>query len=456
MKKGILSLAAIAALTTGALQAKESLADAITQGKFKGQLRMFYIDRDYDGFVTTHRASFAAGGHFGYETGAWNGLSAGAVFYTTNTFGIGNDNLPGEGYDPTLTKRDGSGYTILGEAYLKYVVGNSTFKFGRQRLDTPMAGSDDARMLPNLFEAYLFTNTDLPDTTLIAAHVMKMAQGTFGNVYKGGGLGATAGYTLVAPNDYRNKMGVDDPTGEFVDMGTYAIGKETDGVTVGAAIYKGIPGLKLQAWDYYAWDILNIVYLQGDYGWNCRLNDEVKMLLSAQYIHENDVGDSYAGDIDSDYYGLRLKAAWHALSGYIAYSSTEEGDDNNQLGSSIITVWGGMPAFTQGMVTRHQFFADTDTWKAAGTYKFNDLGVNANATLYYASFDVGENNPYNNGKSWTATESGFDIKYYPESAKNLQLRFRANFPRDFYDKHATKTPDHVDWDEYRFIVNYTF
>ena len=115
-----------------------------------------------------------------------------------------------------------------------------------------------------------------------------------------------------------------------------------------------------------------------------------------------------------------------------------------------------MPAFTQGMVTRHQFFADTDTWKVAGTYKFNDFGINANATLYYASFDVGENNPYNSGRSWTATESGVDIKYYPEAVKNLQLRFRANFPRDFYDKHATKTPDNVDWDEYRFIVNYTF
>jgi len=456
MKKGILSLAAAAALATGALQAEDSLTDAITQGKIKGQLRLFYIDRNYDGFVTLHRASLAAGGYFGYETGSWNGLSAGVVFYTTNTFGIGADNLPGEGYDPTLTKRDGSGYTILGEAYLKYSVGNFDFKFGRQRLDTPMAGSDDARMLPNLFEAYIVSNHDIPHLTLIGGQVTKFAQGTFGNVYKGGGLGATAGYTVVKPGDYENAMGVDDPTGKFLNMGTYAIGKENNGVTVAAAIYDGIPGLKLQAWEYYGDNILNIAYLQGDFGWNCLLNDEVKMLLSAQYIHENDVGNANAGEIDSDYYGLRLKAAWHAISVYAAYSSTDDGDDDNPLGSSILTVWGGMPAFTQGMVTRHQFFADTDTWKVAGTYKFNDFGVNANASLYYCSFDVGENNPYNSGRSWTAIESGVDIKYYPEAIKNLQLRFRANFPRDFYDKHATKTPDNIDWDEYRFIVNYTF
>jgi hypothetical protein len=130
----------------------------------------------------------------------------------------------------------------------------------------------------------------------------------------------------------------------------------------------------------------------------------------------------------------------------VAYSTTGS-DSDNTLGSSIVSPWGGMPAFTQGMVTRHQFFADTDAWKVAGNYNFKNFGVNANATLYYCSYDVGKNNPYKDG-TWTATESGFDIKYYPANVKNLQLRFRGNFPRDFAEG--------VDWDEYRFIVNYNF
>ena len=57
------------------------------------------------------------------------------------------------------------------------------------------------------------------------------------------------------------------------------------------------------------------------------------------------------------------------------------------------------------------------------------------------------------GIARTATESGFDIQYYPEGVKNLQLRLRGNFPRKFAE--ATAGID-TGWDEYRFIVNYNF
>jgi len=425
-------MAVIAAIGTVAYGA-DTLEEAFSNGKLSGQVRIFYIDRDYDGGVTLHRSALAAGGHLKYETASYYGISLGAAFYTTNGFGIGSDNLPGDSLDPTLFGENEEGYTILGEAYLKYTYKNSMFKAGRQRLDTPMAGSDDARMLPSLFEAYLFTNTDLKDTTLIAAHVTKFAAGTFANAYSGGALGITAGYSFT-----------DADTGKFTDMGEYAIGEKTDGVSIAAVKYSGVKNLTLQAWDYYAHDIMNIVYLQGDYAIPM---GSIKMKTSLQYIHESDTGDSLAGDFDSDYIGAKVGAKVGNVSGYVAYSTTGS-DSNNPLSSSIASPWGGMPAFTQGMVTRHQFFADTDTWKVAGNYNFKDMGINANATLYYCSFDVGKGNPYVTNTSWTAEESGFDIKYYPEGIKNLQLRFRGNFPRDF--KPGT------DWDEYRFIVNYNF
>jgi hypothetical protein len=304
MIKQFISLAAAAAIGTTAFGA-DTLAEAFSNGKVSGQFRTFYIDRDYDGGVTLHRSAIAAGGYLKYETAAYNGFSLGTALYTTNNFGIGADNLPGESLDGTLFGEDLKGYTILGEAYLKYNYENTMFKAGRQRLDTPMAGSDDARMLPNLFEAYLLTNTDLKDTTLIAAHVTKFAAGTFSNAYKDytiteidsdKALALTAGY------------GANNKSGEFMDMGQYAINQETDGVSLAAVKYNGIKNLSLQAWDYYAHDIVNIVYLQGDYGWNCLMNSNVKMKASVQYIHENDVGDSLADDIDSDYVGLKLAA----------------------------------------------------------------------------------------------------------------------------------------------------
>ena len=113
--------------------------------------------------------------------------------------------------------------------------------------------------------------------------------------------------------------------------------------------------MNLQAWNYYAHDILNAVYLQADYGFN--VSDSVKLNASAQYIGQSEVGDALAGDVDSNYWAVKLGTSMGALSGYVAYSQT--GDSDGAMNGGVITPWGGMPAFTQGMVTRHQFFADT-------------------------------------------------------------------------------------------------
>jgi len=119
MIKQFISLAAAAAIGTTAFGA-DTLAEAFSNGKVSGQFRTFYIDRDYDGGVTLHRSAIAAGGYLKYETAAYNGFSLGTALYTTNNFGIGADNLPGESLDGTLFGEDLKGYTILGEAYLKY------------------------------------------------------------------------------------------------------------------------------------------------------------------------------------------------------------------------------------------------------------------------------------------------------------------------------------------------
>ena len=169
------------------------------------------------------------------------------------------------------------------------------------------------------------------------------------------------------------------------------------------------------------------------------------MKASAQYINESEIGDSLAGNVDVNYFGIKLAATIDAFSAYAAYSTTGDSTDTVTNGG-VITPWGGMPAFTQGMVTRHMFFADTDTWKVAGTYKFSDLGLKASA--YYVEFDIGSLNTYKPGQAWTATEAGFDIQYDVAAVKGLNLRLRANYPRDF----APGT----DWDEYRLIANYNF
>jgi len=438
MKKNIV----ISVLTLGLLgsvnvNATEDLSSMFSEGKASGQIRTFYINRD-DNTQLDSQIATAIGGHLKFETADYNGLSFGAAFYTTNRVLYDLESDTSSMLNTTLLKNDGSSYSILGEAYLQYKYENTAFKAGRQKLDTPMAGSDDARMLPNLFEAYVLSNKDIDNTTLIVAHVTKIAAGTFANAYDGKVVGATAGYTAVVGNTAEYQ-------GEFTNMGTWAIGQETDGVSTVAAIYKN-DYVSLQAWDYYGYDILNAVYLQADVKWKCLISDSVKPFVAVQFIKEDGMGSYATKDVDSMYWGAKFGASIAGFKAFVAYSQQSEADAGDALNKSTLTPWGGMPAFTQGMVTRHMFLAGTKAYKVAATYDFKDHGIDLSTTAYYASFDMDANSGY--GTARTTNEPGFDIIYKPELVKKLSLRLRGNFPTEFGDNR--------DWNEYRFIANYNF
>ena len=446
MKKQIvLSVVALGLLSSVSVQAADDLSSMFSEGKASGEIRMFYIDREYQGSsgADTHRNSTAVGGNLKLETADYKGLSFGTALYTTNEIPV----LNYTNIDPTLLGVNNKSYSILGEAYLQYKYENTIFKGGRQKLNTPMAGADDARMLPNMFEAYLLINSDIPNTTLIAGHVSKFAQGTFGRVYDAASspansiLSATAGYSAV---DSRNQVG------DFVNAGTYAVGQSTDGVSVASASYKN-GKFNAQVWDYFAHDIVNIIYADASISWNCLLTDSIKPYASVQLINESDIGDSYAGSLGGMYWGAKIGAKYENFNAYVAYSQASENDAGDAASeNAIISVWGGMPAYTQGMVTRHQFLAGTKATKVAASYDFKDMGANVSAAAYYVSFDMDANSGY--GIARTATEPGFDIKYKPATVKNLQLRLRGNFPRSF----AEGATGDTGWNEYRVIANYTF
>lgn len=440
MKNIALSAMVIGLIGSANVQAAEDLSTMFSEGKTSGQIREFSVSRTVKRSAADDytRNANAVGGHLKFETADYHGLSLGTTFYTTNGFANG-DKTDGTEVDPSLLGPNNQDYSILGEAYFQYKRGNTVFKGGRQKLDTPLAGSDDARMLPNLFEAYLVINSDVENTTLIAGHVTKFAQGTFGRVYGAGGiLGATSGYSAV---DASNQVGT------FVNMGKYALGESTDGVSVAAASYKN-GNFKAQVWDYYAHDILNAIYADASVSWKCLVSDAVKPSLSVQVIKESAIGDELAGNVDSLYYAAKFAASVGDFTGYIAYSKQSEADAGESVQKSTITPWGGMPAYTQGMVTRHMFLAGTTATKAAAIYNFKDLGLKA--VGYYASFSMEDNNGYTNDD---ASEAGFDFIYNTQFAKNLQLRFRGNFPTDF---NVNATGDTVGWNEYRFIANYNF
>ncbi len=417
-----------------------------------GEVRSFYISRDrsYKNSASDYTESaFAIGGNLGYVKKDYGieGLSTGVRFYTSQPVGEQGDSAGDSRINKTLFKDGtGEGYSILGEAYVNYAAGNTNVKVGRQALNTPLAGGDDARMLPTLFEAAVVSNSDITNTTLIAAHVGKVAYGTFSNAYGVYDPAKTAAQndsamTLTLTAGYG--FGPERSVGTFMDMGNAAIGTDTDGVNAVAAIYHNKEiGLKLQVWDYMAADILNAIYAEANY--DLKLGDN-KLFAGLQSISESDTGDKLAGTVSSNYSAAKIGAAFGPVTAYVATSQTDA-DTTAAVNGGIITPWGGMPAYTQGMVTRHMFFADTQATKVAATYKTGKL----KATLAHMTFNMGKDNGYSANYDWTATESMADVIYMME--KNLMLRYRLNMPDKFYE---SATND-LSWTEHRFIVSYKF
>lgn len=450
MKKITLSVAALGLIVSA--NAVEDLSSMFSEGTTSGQIREFSVDREYQGSAgsTTHRRANAIGGHLKFETADYKGLSFGAAAYTTNGFLNDTDYTDLNKVDPTLFGPGNENLTFMGEVYFNYKYEKTNFKAGRQTLETPMAGGDDARMIRNLFEAYMLTNTDIDGVTLTAGHIQGFSQGTFGRVYNAAANDANALLSVTSGYSYVDSR---DQVGDFTNMGTYAVGQKTDGVSVASVVYTGVENLKLQLWDYYAYDLMNVVYAQADYSWTCTLNENVKPYVAAQFIKEDNVGEDLAGDVNGMYWGAKLGAKVENFNAYVAYSQTTENDAQEAAkgtANAILTPWGGMPAFTQGMVTRHMFMAGTKASKVAASYNWKGFGPNLSTVAYYTSFDMHENSGY--GIARTATEAGYDIIYYPEAVKNLQLRTRANFPRSFAESSSGTTG----WSEYRLIVNYNF
>ncbi|MEN4053673.1 MULTISPECIES: hypothetical protein [Sulfurimonas] len=127
----------------------EKLHSVVKDGKVIGQFRTLYSGFENKNSVNNYAT--AVGGMLKYETAQYHGVSAAAAMVTTNDIRA----LSGENqkYNEELSGTSRS-YTQLSEAYLNYSYKTLELRAGRQIIDTPLADSDDIRMVGNSFEAY--------------------------------------------------------------------------------------------------------------------------------------------------------------------------------------------------------------------------------------------------------------------------------------------------------------
>ncbi len=336
-----ISLIASLAISSSSLFAADSISEAFTNGKFKGELKSFYYAQTFDSPTTKDSSIWVNGGSFNYVTDSYKGISLGGTFQTSHVTSIDDES------SKTKTTMDAQG-SVLSEAYFQYNLNNTTFKGGRQFIKTPLLAGSGSRLIKESFEAYLLTNTDIPDTTIVAGKITKYQQRT--------------DFTTTSPFTSAN-TGANGGPGEFEKIGT-------DGINTIYIKNTSIPNLTAQFQYADAIDIANLIYVDAKYNFG-------PAYVAAQYY---DTDYDASTSTDSSMYGLKIGAKVADIDLFAGYTSTDDdGDVVRGLGQGAYAQY----TATTKTAGANAFKAGTDSWQIGAGYTFDKLKTK----LRYSQFD---------------------------------------------------------------------
>jgi len=193
MKFAKLSLAAIAAMgiTTSAMAV--DLSKALSNVSVKTKLYYETIDKDvpnapdlFDQDASSGQALVQIGTKGNFNS-CWG---YGVEYSVADTLGlennvVSNTRMGASPQDGTILDTQ----DWLSQAYITFrgcgtALDKTTFKVGRQYLDTPLAFTETWNLAPNSFDAIVAMNSDIQNVTLVGAYVGK-GNGVFGRVTNG-------------------------------------------------------------------------------------------------------------------------------------------------------------------------------------------------------------------------------------------------------------------------------
>ncbi|MEA1879882.1 MAG: OprD family outer membrane porin, partial [Campylobacterota bacterium] len=333
-----------------------SLGEYVLIEHVKGQLRGGYITFSEDDASRTN--AYALGGHYHFNTKRWNGLMIGSEAYAVVDLGI-NQNPNYQNGD--FLNIDNESFILLSQIYLNGTWGNTEMTLGRQTLDTPHADSDDIRMIPNYFEAYTLTNTDIDALTLSLGLIDKMA-------------------------GWEN--GVD--SANFVDIGETLGVNKIDGIYYASASYEGIKDLSLSLWYYHYSDIANVLYAEA--GYSHALSKDTTLTLGLQYDSSHETGTALLGQQDAQTYGVSVETAFSnlGLTVLAAYNK-----DNGSTGAMGLSLGGGAFFTSMEDQTLDAIGSAGEAWMIAAGYDFENVGIKGlSMGVAYGSFEANSASKY--------------------------------------------------------------
>lgn len=361
--------------------------------RISGQIRTMYSGYEQKESNVDNNYATALGGKLKYELAELNGFNAGVAFYTSHDLNF----VTGENthHNNELSSSDGS-YTQLAEAYVNYNYKDLNFRVGRQILDTPLADSDDIRMISNTFEAYTATYS-----------------------YKG--------FDFMAGN-------IQSWQGGDADLDTPWVKTGQNGTNFGGVSYSDMWELNL--WYYNITDTTNAFYFDG--GIEYEMKNDILIHAMVQYLNETELSTSgYATTI----YGALLEVVTQGASLSIAYDKSL-----NDASTASFSGFGGGTLFTSmDTLILDDIADDRDAHALVASLGYE---INKFNFLYAYGDFKGEKNSL--AKRAHIIEQDVSLEYNA----NDEFLVVCVYSRQEDKENALKT-DH-DWNHFRLMLNYNF
>jgi len=383
-----------------------TVADAFKNGKVKGLLRYGAQHRDskyhviQDSHDTDHgkvQAYSALGGYLGYETAPLHNFSIGATFYTSNPF-LGNNSDDRKGLGG-LYEADGGqdSYHVLGEAFVRYQNDEHLIKVGRQEMaDYRFISLSNIRMSPFTHEGAIYENTSIDGLKVSAAYITSQ---------KDRNAEDFEDMVRSARVNTSKIRGSYDST-HFGSDGKY-IGDDKDMPMIGAIYAQD--NWKVEAWDYHVNDFVNTVYLYGQYDF--KPSNDWKVSLAAQYVNQQDIGDSIAGNVDTWFYGVKAQASGtNGMVFFIAYNEVSY-NENSYDGGTLFVRWGTPQMFNSFQVQDSEL-AGTKSVGVGAQFDLGALDILKSTVIRfrYADYNMPDE-LWMIDAAQDRTEATFDLRY---------------------------------------------
>jgi hypothetical protein len=375
-------------------------AYALDNVKVNGSAKLIYQTTDVDNkanssFGATQDSLGGAQVLLGATADLVDNISAGAEAQVFSTLGLENNMV--DGVMATGSTNDAWN---MAQLWMAASYGKTTAKVGRMELDTPLAFTEKWNVAKNTFESAVLINTDLPDTTLVAAYVGK--HNGMGVLSNSGQTAALEGTTTVTDNN-----GTANVTRTIADGGSSPFSSFYGGAYAFAAVYSGLENTTLQAWYYDVNDLAEAIWLQADVKLIDMVNVGVQYASISPELSALTTGtlgmDTTTQDLDA--WAAKVSGTVSDINLFVAYSDVDKAT-NNPLAMANTATQDKTKLYTGTnsiyMDGRAVGFADTQSWKIGASTAVSDFALAAN----YTAADQG-----NNGVAGGETKdyTGFDF-----------------------------------------------